>query len=48
MNGKVQWEFGDTNVLVQPSGITTDKNNNIDMVGLASHNVALLLTTPVV
>jgi hypothetical protein len=42
MNGKVQWEFGDTNVLVQPSGITTDNNNNIDVVGLVSHNVVVI------
>ena len=44
MNGKVQWEFGDTDVLVQPSGTTTDNNNNIYVVGLESHNV--VVTSP--
>ena len=44
MNGKVQWEFGDTNVQVQPSGITNDNNNNIYVVGLESHNV--VVTSP--
>jgi len=42
MNGKLQWEFYDTNVLVKPSGITTDNNNNIYVVGQGSDNVVVL------
>ena len=33
LNGEVQWEFCDKNVLVTPRCITTDKNNNIYVVG---------------
>ena len=42
MNSKVQWEFGDINVLVSPKGITTDDNNNIDVVGGRSNNVVAI------
>jgi hypothetical protein len=42
MDGKVQWEFKDTNVLVKPSGIATDNNNNIYVIGAGSDNVVIL------
>jgi sugar lactone lactonase YvrE len=42
MNGKVQWEFHDKNVLVKPTGITTDNNNNIYVLGGDSDNVVVL------
>ena len=32
MNGRVQWEFCDDGILVLPSGIATDNNNNIYVV----------------
>jgi sugar lactone lactonase YvrE len=37
VNGKVQWEFHNENVLNSPIGITTDKNNNIYVVGGGSY-----------
>ena len=42
MNGKVQWEFHNENVLDSPIGITTDKNNNIYVVGGGSYNVVVI------
>jgi len=42
MNGKVQWELCDANVLVSPAGISTDNNNNIYVVGERSHNVVVI------
>jgi hypothetical protein len=42
MDGKVQWEFNDRNVLVKPSGIATDNNNNIYVIGAGSDNVVIL------
>ena len=42
VNGKVQWEFDDENVLVSPRGITTDNNNNIYVVGGRSDNVVVI------
>jgi hypothetical protein len=41
MNGKVQWEFCDENVLVTPGGITTDSNNNIYVAGFRPNNVVV-------
>jgi hypothetical protein len=42
MNGKVEWEFYDTNVLVPPFGITTDNNNYIYVVGQRSNSVVVI------
>ena len=42
MNGKVQWEFRDENVLVLPKGITTDNNNNIYVVSEESNSVVVI------
>ena len=42
MNGKVQWEFYDIEVLDVPVDITTDNNNNIYVVGQSSHNVVVI------
>ena len=42
MNGKGQWEFYDTNVLLTPLGITTDNDNNIYVVGWRSNNVVVI------
>ena len=42
MNGKVQWEFCDENVLVTPGGITTDSNNNIYVAGFRPNNVVVI------
>jgi hypothetical protein len=42
VNGKVQWEFHNENVLDSPIGITTDKNNNIYVVGGGSYNVVVI------
>jgi hypothetical protein len=42
LNGKVQWEFCDENVLVSPRGITTDNNNNIYVAGQLSNNVVII------
>jgi hypothetical protein len=42
MNGKVQWGFHNENVLDSPIGITTDKNNNIYVVGGGSYNVVVI------
>jgi len=42
VNGKMQWEFYDENVLVSPRGITTYNNNNIYVVGEWSNNVVVI------
>jgi sugar lactone lactonase YvrE len=42
INGKVQWEFCDENVLVLPKGITTDNNNNIYVVSTRSNSVVVI------
>jgi hypothetical protein len=42
LNGEIQWEFNDTNVLASPYGITTDNNNNIYVVGERSKNVVVI------
>jgi DNA-binding beta-propeller fold protein YncE len=42
MNGKLQWEFCDENVLVSPRGITTDNNNNIYVVSKLSNSVVVI------
>ena len=42
VNGKVQWELYNENVLDSPIGITTDKNNNIYVVGSGSYNVVVI------
>ena len=42
MNGKVQWECYDNNLLVSPRDITTDKNNNIYVVGQGSNIVVVI------
>ena len=42
MNGKVQWEFCDKNVLESPLGITTDNNNNVYVVGQVSNSVVVI------
>ena len=41
-NGKVQWKFYDTNVLMSPRGIATDNNNNIYVAGQGSTNVVVI------
>jgi DNA-binding beta-propeller fold protein YncE len=42
INGKVQWEFYDENVLVSPTGITTDNNNNIYVVSEGSNSLVVI------
>ena len=42
MNGKVEWEFYDIEVLDVPVNITTDNNNNIYVVGQSSHDVVVI------
>jgi DNA-binding beta-propeller fold protein YncE len=42
LDGEIQWEFNDTNVLASPYGITTDNNNNIYVVGERSKNVVVI------
>jgi hypothetical protein len=42
MNGKVEWEFYDENVLESPTGITTDNNNNIYVVCWNSNSVVVI------
>ena len=42
MDGKVQWEFHDKNVLESPQRITTDNNNNIYVTGCRSDNIVVL------
>ena len=42
MNGKVQWELCDENLLVSPIGITTDNNNNIYVVDQGSNSVVVI------
>ena len=42
MNGKIEWEFYDKNVLLSPRGITTDNNNNIYVAGQRSRNVVVI------
>lgn len=46
VNGKVQWEFCDTNVLVSTMGITTDKNNNIYVIGNKYNAVVVIVISP--
>jgi DNA-binding beta-propeller fold protein YncE len=41
-NGKVQWEFYDEHVLVSPTGITTDNNNNIYVVSEGSNSLVVI------
>ena len=42
INGKVQWEFYDTNVLMSPRCIATDNNNKIYVAGQGSTNVVVI------
>ena len=42
INGKVQWELCDENVLGSPTSITTDNNNNIYVISEGSNGVVVI------
>ena len=42
MNGKVQWIFHDNDILLIPTGIATDNNNNIYVVGKATNLLGVI------